>query len=242
MRSLRILNAILSKGAPVNDPRTVIHFVNAAHFLGHYAMLIFAAAVMMAPMFGLTYSQLLPYATPRFIACGAGSLVTGWLGDHWSRRHMLGIYFFGLGLALLATGVARTPRELGITLFAIGMFASIYHPVGTAMLVAYADRVGREVGINGVWGDLGVASAALVTGILTQSRDKGHAAAETLRSVQAAPMGAAGTIVTWRSKICLRWSALRVRPSGRVALDDRGITRAPGTLVRCDTRVCEGGE
>ena len=36
------------------------------------------------------------------------------------------------------------------------------------MLVGYADRLGREVGINGVWGNLGVASAALVTGVLTQ--------------------------------------------------------------------------
>lgn len=153
----------------MNDSRSVTRFVNLAHFLDHYAMLIFAAAVVvMAPRFGMTYSELLPYATPGFVAFGAGSLGTGWLGDRWSRRHMLAIYFFGLGLALIATGFTRTPSQLGLTLFAIGSFASIYHPVGTAMLVAYADQVGREVGINGVWGNLGVASAALATGILTQ--------------------------------------------------------------------------
>jgi MFS family permease len=153
----------------VNDPRTVIRYVNAAHFLDHYAMLIFAAAVMvMAPLFSMTYSELLPYATPGFITFGAGSLLTGWLGDRWSRRHMLAIYFVGLGLALIAAGFTQTPRQLGLALFAVGAFASIYHPVGTAMLVAYADQVGREVGINGVWGNLGVASAALATGILTQ--------------------------------------------------------------------------
>ena len=154
----------------MNDPRTVMRFVNAAHFLDHYAMLVFAAAVLvMAPMFGLTYSELLPYATPGFIAFGAGSLLTGWLGDRWSRRHMLVIFFFGLGLALVATGVTRTPRQLGMALLAIGTFASIYHPVGTAMLVGHADRLGREVGINGVWGNLGVACAALVTGVLRSS-------------------------------------------------------------------------
>ncbi|HET6332017.1 MAG TPA: MFS transporter, partial [Polyangiales bacterium] len=153
----------------MNNPRTVISFVNAAHFLDHYAMLIFAAAVVvMAPIFGMTYSEFLPYATPGFVAFGAGSLLTGWLGDRWSRRHMLAIYFVGLGAALIATGFARTPQQLSLALFAIGAFGSIYHPVGTAMLVAYAAEVGREVGINGVWGNLGVASAALVTGILTQ--------------------------------------------------------------------------
>jgi len=169
MTSLRIVTAKAAKGTSVNDPRSVIQFVNLAHFLDHYAMLIFAAAVVvMAPLFGMTYSELLPYATPGFIAFGAGSLATGWLGDRWSRRHMLAVFFFGLGLSLLSTSVARTPEQLGLALFAVGAFASIYHPVGTAMLVAYADEVGREVGINGVWGNLGVASAALTTGILTQ--------------------------------------------------------------------------
>jgi MFS family permease len=50
----------------------------------------------------------------------------------------------------------------------IGLFASIYHPVGTAMIVSYADKLGREMGLNGVWGNLGVASSALVTGVIGQ--------------------------------------------------------------------------
>lgn len=81
---------------------------------------------------------------------------------------MLALFFGGIGLALVATGFTRTPEELGLCLLAIGVFASIYHPVGSAMLIAHAGQVGREVGINGVWGNLGVASAALVTGILAQ--------------------------------------------------------------------------
>jgi MFS family permease len=53
-------------------------------------------------------------------------------------------------------------------LLAVGLFASIYHPVGTAMLVAHADKPGRQIGINGVWGNLGVASSAVVTGVIAQ--------------------------------------------------------------------------
>jgi MFS family permease len=48
------------------------------------------------------------------------------------------------------------------------LFASIYHPVGTAMLVSHADKLGRQVGINGLWGNLGVASSAVVTGVIAQ--------------------------------------------------------------------------
>jgi predicted MFS family arabinose efflux permease len=36
------------------------------------------------------------------------------------------------------------------------------------MLVSHADRIGREIGENGVWGNLGVAFAALLAGALTQ--------------------------------------------------------------------------
>jgi MFS family permease len=153
----------------MNSPGRVIGFVNAAHFIDHYAMLIFAAAVIvMGPALGMAYSELLPYATPGFIAFGAGSLITGWLGDRWSRRHMMVIFFAGIGASMIAVGFVQTQLQLGAALLSIGLFASIYHPVGTAMIVSYADKLGREMGLNGVWGNLGVASSALVTGVIGQ--------------------------------------------------------------------------
>lgn len=153
----------------MNNPTRVIGFVNAAHFIDHYSMLIFAAAVIvMGPALGMAYSELLPYATPGFIAFGAGSLITGWLGDRWSRRHMMVIFFCGIGLSMISVGLVQTPLQLGAALLSIGIFASIYHPVGTAMIVSYADKLGHEMGLNGVWGNLGVASSALVTGVVGQ--------------------------------------------------------------------------
>src|SRR6202140_5563851 len=134
----------------MNSPTRVIGFVNAAHFIDHYSMLIFAAAVIvMGPALGMAYSELLPYATPGFVAFGAGSLLTGWLGDRWRRRHMMAVFFLGIGVTVSLVGFVRTTSQLGVALFGVGLFASIYHPVGTAMLVSYADKLGRVVGING---------------------------------------------------------------------------------------------
>ncbi|MFZ4054897.1 MAG: MFS transporter [Burkholderiaceae bacterium] len=153
----------------MNSPKKVIGFINLAHFIDHYAMLVFAAAVIvMAPVFDMTYSQLLPFATPGFIAFGAGSLISGWLGDRWSRRNMLAIFFIGMGLALLGTALIQTPIQLGVALFAVGIIASIYHPVGMAMLTSYSEKLGRELGINGVYGNLGVASSAVITGLICE--------------------------------------------------------------------------
>lgn len=153
----------------MNRSSTVITYVNAAHFIDHYVMLIFAAAIIvLSPVFQMGYGDLLPYAAPSFITFGAGSLVTGWLGDRWSRRHMMVIFFVGIGFASIAVGFVQTPLQLALALFAVGLFAAIYHPVGTAMLVSYAERLGRDMGINGLWGNLGVASSAVVTGAICE--------------------------------------------------------------------------
>src|SRR2546427_12133096 len=153
----------------MNSSGRVIAFVNAAHFIDHYSMLIFAAAVIvMGPALGMAYSELLPDATPVLVAFGAGPLIPGWLGARWGRRHMMVIFFSGIGASMISVGLVQTPLQLGAALLAIGLFASIYHPVGTAMIVSYAGKLGREMGLNGVWGNLGVASSALVTGVIGQ--------------------------------------------------------------------------
>src|ERR1700721_2513314 len=159
----------LLQESSMNNPTRVIGFVNAGHFIDHYSMLIFAAAVIfMGAALGMAFSELLPYATPGFVAFGAGSLLTGWLGDRWSRRHMMVIFFVGICASMISVGLVQTRFQLGAALLSIGLFASIYHPVGTAMIVSYAGKLGREMGLNGVWGNLGVASSALVTGVVGQ--------------------------------------------------------------------------
>jgi len=153
----------------MTQSQKTIAFINIAHFIDHYSMLIFAAAVIViAPTLNMQYGELLPYATPGFIAFGAGSLLTGWLGDKWSRRNMMAIFFIAMGFALIQVAFVYSPVQLGGALLLIGLIASIYHPVGTAMLSSNAQKLGREMGINGVWGNVGVASSALVTGLINE--------------------------------------------------------------------------
>lgn len=149
--------------------RMVVSFINIGHVLDHMFMLIFPTAVLgMGSEFGRSYSELLALSTGGFFAFGAGSLPAGWLGDSWSRRNMMSLFFLGVGVTAVLTGFSRSTATLAIGLTFLGLFASIYHPVGTAMLTAHTEKVGRAIGINGVWGNMGVASAALATGALTQ--------------------------------------------------------------------------
>jgi MFS family permease len=152
------------------SPRSrVIGFINIGHLIDHMVMLIFPTAVLgMQADFAKPYSELIALALGGFIMFGAGSLPAGWLGDRWSRRNMMAVFFLGIGLATIATGFTQTRWQLAIGLAAMGLFAAIYHPVGTAMLIGHAERVGRAIGVNGLWGNLGVAFAAIVTGAVTQ--------------------------------------------------------------------------
>ncbi len=155
------------KRAVMNQSRNVIRYINAAHVIDHMFMLIFPAAVLgMTQTFALDYAALIGLSLGGFIAFGACSLPAGWLRDHWSRRQMMLVFFFGIGASAIFTGLSNSPTMLVIGLTLIGIFAAIYHPVGTAMLVAYAQNRGREIGINGMWGNLGVAFSALITGLL----------------------------------------------------------------------------
>jgi MFS family permease len=50
----------------------------------------------------------------------------------------------------------------------MGVFASIYHPVGIPMLVQQATNPGFTIGVNGLFGNLGIAFAAILTGFLVK--------------------------------------------------------------------------
>lgn len=144
------------------------HFLllNIGHFLDHLFTLVFAtvAALALSREWGLSYADLVKYATPGFFAFGVFSLPAGWLADKWSRDGMMAVFFVGIGLSAIATSFARTPFEIGLGLFVIGVFAAIYHPVGLAIVVERWKGTGMRIAVNGVFGNLGVASAALITG------------------------------------------------------------------------------
>ncbi len=143
-------------------------FLNIGHFLDHYFMLIFAtaAALRLTAEWGLTYAELIPYATPGFIAFGVCAIPAGWIADKWSREGMMSIFFIGIGLSSVLTGFANSPVQIAFSLAAIGVFAAIYHPVGLAMVVQGRKKMGIPLAINGIFGNMGVACAALLSGFL----------------------------------------------------------------------------
>jgi MFS family permease len=111
--------------------RLSIGFNNFAHAVDHYVMLIFPTVVIgLEAVYGRPYSELLVLGTASFFAFGIFSLPAGWLADHWSRRNMMVVFYIGCGLSLAAASVSPNFVVLAVALFALGVFASSYHPAG----------------------------------------------------------------------------------------------------------------
>ncbi|HLN40713.1 MAG TPA: MFS transporter, partial [Xanthobacteraceae bacterium] len=148
--------------------RLAIGFMNWAHALDHFVILIYPTVVIeLTVIYGRTYASLIALATASFVAFGLFSLPAGWLADRWSRRNMMIGFYVGCGLSLIGAAMAPSLVGLGIALFMLGVFAAIYHPVGTAMILENATQRGRTLAFNGVCGNLGVSLAAGITAALT---------------------------------------------------------------------------
>src|SRR5580692_10510246 len=159
---------VTTSSAAASRRRLSIGFLNWAHALDHFVILIYPTVVIELELtYKDSYSQLIALATASFVAFGLFSLPAGWLADRWSRRNMMIGFYVGCGLSLIGAALAPSLVGLGIALFMLGVFAAIYHPVGTAMILENATQRGRTVAFNGVCGNLGVALAAGITAALT---------------------------------------------------------------------------
>src|SRR5678815_2395386 len=147
--------------------RRSIGFLNWAHFLDHYVILIFPTVVIgLEAVYGRSYGELLVLSTAAFTAFGLFALPAGWLADKWSRRNMIALIFFGTGTCSALVGTAESFETLAIALFGVGVFAAIYHPVGTPMVVDAATVRGRTMAFNGICGNIGVSIASGCTAVI----------------------------------------------------------------------------
>ena len=150
--------------------RLSIGFLNWAHFLDHYVILIFPTVVIgLEAVYGRSYGDLLILSTAAFTAFGLFALPSGWLADKWSRRNMIAVYYFGTGICCALVGMSESIETLAVALFGVGVFAAIYHPVGTPMVVDAAVSRGRTMAFNGICGNFGVSIASGCTAVIAST-------------------------------------------------------------------------
>lgn len=139
--------------------------------LGHSLMHLLAAfyfviVLRLEQEWQLPYHELVELWTLGALLIGLGAIPAGWLGDRWSAPGMMIVMFVGMGLSTISGGLSTSPTGLLLSLSALGLFAAIYHPVAIAWLVRSAKAQGKALGLNGIFGSVGVAASGIVTGLL----------------------------------------------------------------------------
>lgn len=147
--------------------RRILLFTSSAHFLTHFFMLVFPALVIpIGQDLGVPVAAALNISFWMYLLYGVLALGWGFISDHWGHRWAMasGLIIAGAGLAL--AGTARSFLLLSLSFALVGIGGAAYHPSGTALASQGVRRRGRALGIIGVWGNVGIASAPVVVGIL----------------------------------------------------------------------------
>jgi len=143
--------------------------LNVGHFQTHFFLLLYPTVVLTLERQGDgAYGDLLLPATASWVAFAALTLPAAWAGDRFPKGRLITLMFFGLALGSLVAALAESTLMLTLGLALIGAAAAIYHPVGIALLAEEAEQTGRAIGVNGVWGNLGVAAAPLGAALLAE--------------------------------------------------------------------------
>lgn len=147
---------------------SVFVFVSVGHLYIHLCTSFYFVIILsLEQQWGIPYYQLIELWTLGSLLVGIAALPAGLLSDKVGARNMMIAFFIGMGGCSVLAGLAFSPRSLFVALSGIGLFASIYHPVGIPWLVrTTTTNRGKALGLNGVFGAAGSALSGLVTGVL----------------------------------------------------------------------------
>jgi MFS family permease len=152
------------------NEKKILILTSAAHYLTHFFVLVFPVLVMpISRDLSMEPAEVIKLSFPMYLCYGLLAIPWGYLSDRIDARLMMGAGLIIAGVGFLATGLAESLAQLTLCLGVIGVGCSAYHPSGLALLSRGIRVRGRAMGINGLWGNFGIASAPLVAGIFTYS-------------------------------------------------------------------------
>ncbi|MBC8443846.1 MAG: MFS transporter [Deltaproteobacteria bacterium] len=160
--------ALASGGALNTRDRRILMVTCYGHFLSHFNMLAFPAIVLpLASRLEMSMAGVLGLSFWMYMLFGLTALPWGLVADRWRASPLMILFFSGSGVCGLISATAMdSPVGLSIALAGIGLFSGIYHPAGLGLISKEIQRVSVAMGYNGMFGNLGLAMAPLLTGLI----------------------------------------------------------------------------
>ena len=149
------------------NEKKILIFTSLSHYLTHFYVLLFPALIMpMSRDFNVTTDIIISIGFPMYLLYGILAIPWGYLSDRFGYKRMMGIGIIIAGIGFIGAGLSNTIVMVTISLGITGIGCSAYHPSGLALLSKGMTKRGKAMGINGLFGNIGIASAPLAAGIL----------------------------------------------------------------------------
>lgn len=152
------------------DPRErrILLITCFGHFMSHFHMLVFPALVLpLTSRMTLDLPHVLDLSFWMYLFFGVTALPWGMLADRWGAKRLMMLFFAGGALSCLAAAHwIGSPQAYEIALAALGVFSGIYHPAGLGLISKELEHVSLGMGYNGMAGNLGLATAPLLAGLI----------------------------------------------------------------------------
>lgn len=147
--------------------KKILAFTSFGHFFTHFYMLVFP--VLLLPItrsLGMPIEAILPKSFLMYLLYGLLAMPWGFLADRFDPRIVMGSGIVFAGCGFLISGLLRDPAFLALSLALVGIGCAAYHPSGLSLLSKGLRSRGRALGLNGIFGNLGIASAPFAAGAL----------------------------------------------------------------------------
>ena len=150
-----------------DEEHRILLVTSPGHFFTHFLTLAFPAITMpLTAAFGMPLEEVVKLSFLMYLLYGVLALPVGLLADRYRARPMLVGGVFLMGVGLVVAGAFPDPLVMAAALAVVGVGASVYHPAGIALISHTVRLRGLALGVNGVFGSLGIALAPLATGML----------------------------------------------------------------------------
>ena len=148
--------------------RRILTVTCFGHFISHFNMLVFPAILLpLTRVLNLDLAAVLELSFYQYLLFGVSALFWGMAADRWGAKPFMMLFFGGAGLSSLAAAHwIESPSHFTLALAGIGLFSGIYHPIGLGLISKGVKRLSMGMAYNGMFGNLGLASAPLVAGLV----------------------------------------------------------------------------
>ncbi len=149
------------------NEKRILTFASMSHFITHFYMLIFPVLILpLSRDLNMPLDKVIGMSFLMYLLYGLAAIPWGIVSDYTSPHLIMSIGIILSGGGLIFSGLFATQTTLPFTLALVGLGCAAYHPSGLALISKGIKERGKGLGVNGMFGNLGMAAAPFTAGIL----------------------------------------------------------------------------